>query len=173
MKFYILILAAVFSFTSLSFANPVDQLPPAVAKKHLAITDSQCSSDLTENVETYDLGQGHSLYLVPCYLGAYQGSWNAYIAKGEQVDPVIVLSYDETVKAVTGTFLLTEPAYDAKTNTLTTFGKGRGLGDCGQSSVTKVILSSYGYVSIKTTEIRAKIECDGKYNSWPIVFKQK
>ena len=173
MKTVLLTLVSVFSFSSFSFANPVDQLPAAVAKKHSAITDDACDKDLSATVETHDLGQGHTLYLVPCYMGAYQGTWNGYIAKGDQVNPVMVLSHDEAIKAVVADMNLTEPSFDQKTKTLTTFAKGRGMGDCGQSSVSQIAVNQYGYATVKTTEIRAKVKCDGKYRTWPVVFKQK
>ena len=168
------LLTLVLAFASFSFAaNPVDQLPAAVAKKHLAISDNACDTDLSSNVEAHDLGQGYTLYLVPCYMGAYQGSWYGYIAKGEQVNPVIVLSHDEAAKAFVADMNLIEPGFDEKTKTLTTFAKGRGLGDCGQTSVSQIIVTDYGYVTVKTTEIRSKVKCDGKYRTWPVVFKQK
>ena len=85
----------------------------------------------------------------------------------------MILSYDETVNGVVADLNLSEAAFDLKTKTLTTFAKGRGIGDCGQTSKTLVAVSPYGNVAVKTVEIRAKIKCDGRMNNWPVVFKQK
>jgi hypothetical protein len=62
--------------------------------------------------------------------------------------------------------------YNPQTKILSTYGKGRGLGDCGGSSKIKITLNEYGSVDVKTIEIRRKDKCDGKLNPWPVVFKQ-
>lgn len=52
-------------------------------------------------------------------------------------------------------------------------GKGSGLGDCGQLSVTSIEKNKWSGVQVITTEIRAKINCDGEVETdWPAVFKQ-
>lgn len=54
-------------------------------------------------------------------------------------------------------------------NTLGTFQKGRGMGDCGSSA-------SYSWDSrnekFVLEEARVKIECDGEYTDWPVVYKK-
>jgi hypothetical protein len=78
----------------------------------------------------------------------------------------------EKDKSIIGTLELTEADYDPATKTLSTFAKGRGIGDCGQSS--KSIVNTEDYMAtVRTVEIRSKSKCDGKLSDWPVVFKQK
>lgn len=125
--------------------------------------------------EVFALDSKNSLILIPCLFGAYQGSHMAYIVSNnaETVKPVLVLSYDDSVKALVPSFDLTTASFDEKTGKLSTFAKGRGLGDCGQTSVSEIKKSTYGDYTVKTVEIRNKSECDGDYEAeWTLVFKQ-
>ncbi len=174
MKVMTVTLLALFAFGTLAgAASPTEGLPESVLEVHRALT-SDCQDDFPSGPETYDLGHGKKLFMVPCIMGAYQGSYNAYIASGENnkdVTPVMVFAYDEMLKAVVATTDLTEASYDPVKKTLHTFAKGRGIGDCGQTSTSKIVVDQYGAV-VKTVNIRAKVECDGKMNAWPVVFKQ-
>ncbi len=156
-------------------ANPLEGLPKSVVDKHTALVGKDaCSDDLPFGSESHELGNGAKLYIVPCMFGAYQGFGQVYITTNNDtnVQPVIVLAYNELVKGIYGTTDLGDPAFDARTKTLTAFAKGRGIGDCGQSSVSKIIFSEYGSISVKTVEVRAKATCDGRMSDWPVVFRQ-
>lgn len=160
------------SFSSAFAAKPTDGLPASVLKIHNAIAAQDCDASLEQASDSFDLGNGNTLYLVPCTMGAYQGSSKAYLAAKDFVSQVTVLAKEGT--ALVGTQDLTSADFDAKTGLLSTFTKGRGIGDCGQSSQTKISTDKYGSVNIKTIEIRSKDACDGKYvDTWPVVFKQK
>ena len=172
----LLITMATLAVATSAFAasgKPAD----AVLAKHKAIMGpEECQAELEDQSETYQLNANKQLVLIPCYMGAYQGSSRAYIVSGGSNSPyieqVMVLAYDELTKAISATLDLTSPDYDEKTKTLSTFAKGRGLGDCGQTSQSKIIADQYS-VSVKTVEIVAKAECDGDYDKeWPVVFKQ-
>jgi hypothetical protein len=69
---------------------------------------------------------------------------------------------------------MTNASFDESTKVLSTFAKGRGLGDCGQSSVTTLKKDDqWSLIQVITTEIRAKTECDGEVDTeWPVVFEQ-
>lgn len=166
-------LVMLMSFSSAFAARPTDGLPESLKKVHTALTANACDAELDMAPESFDLGGGNTLYLVPCMFGAYQGSSNGYIVNGDYVSQVVVLATEG--KTIVGTLDLTSASYDPKTGILSTFAKGRGLGDCGQTSQTIVKLDNkYGGITTKTIEIRSKDKCDGKYvDNWPVVFKQK
>ncbi|MBC7420739.1 MAG: DUF1176 domain-containing protein [Bdellovibrio sp.] len=157
-------------------ADPMQGLPASVALLHSALYGANiCSKDLPVGSEIYELGKGKKLYLVPCVMGAYQGSTNAFITENDDqiAVPLMVLAFDEVINGIAPTLELTEASYDEKKMLLYSSAKGRGLGDCGQSSISKIELSEYGTVGVKTVEVRSKSKCDGKLSGWPIVFKQK
>ena len=172
------VLGLALSFSSYSaFANdPLLGLSAKISARHKVLIDEgTCQADTAESSEIVKLKQGMNLYLIPCYFGAYQGVTRAYMSEddGLVISEILVLQMDETSKAVTATADLGSAAYDAKTRTLSTFAKGRGLGDCGQSSVSKILVGKDGGFVVKTIEIRDKESCDGQYGKWPVVFKQK
>jgi len=159
--------------------NPTEGLPAQVVAKHAGMTVGDlCQADVYDAPETYDLGQGFKLYLVECMNGAYQSGYRAYIAKpaeaNSEVTPVIILESSELNGGIAGTLEMVEPTFNVKTGILSTFAKGRGLGDCGESSETKISIDKkFGYSKVRTVKINAKWNCDGKYSSWPVIFKQK
>lgn len=165
-------LVMLLSFSTALAARPTDGLPESLKKVYTALQAKACDTELDMAPESFNLGNGNTLYLVPCMFGAYQGSSNGYIVNGDYVTQVVVLGSEG--KTIVGSLDLMEASYDAKTGILSTFAKGRGLGDCGQTSQTIVKADQYGGVTVKTIEIRSKDKCDGKYvDNWPVVFKQK
>lgn len=161
------------SFSSAFAARPTDGLPESLKKVYTALMANACDQELDQAPESFVLGGGNTLYLVPCMMGAYQGSSNAFILNGDYVSQVAVLATEG--KTIVPTLDLMSASYEPKTGILSTFAKGRGIGDCGQSSETIVKYdNSYGGVTTKTIEIRSKSKCDGKFvDTWPVVFKQK
>lgn len=148
-----------------------------VLKLHKTLHSDSCDNveDLNTPVESFKIGSKNQfLFLVPCMLGAYQGSTMGYIvSSGGDIQPLMVLSYDDSLQAVVASLDLVGVSFDPTTHILFTFSKGRGLGDCGQSSQSLIQESSFGYISVKTFEIRNKSQCDGNYEAeWTIVFKQ-
>ena len=162
----------VLAVTSVTSAN---NFPAEVMAKHRAIMGINCEADQEANATSYDLGNNRSLVMIPCYMGAYQGSARAYLVFGNgadaSIDQVAVLSMEG--KTLVPSLDLGDGDYDPKTKTIYTHAKGRGIGDCGQSSQSKVSIDQYGSVSIKTTKIYSKDKCDGKMTDWPLVFSQK
>jgi hypothetical protein len=160
----------------ITFSAQAIEVPAKVKALHDAMDAAalNCDKDLEAQPVAYDLGNNNVLTLVPCYMGAYQGSGYGYLSneKYESVTQVVVLAYDDTSTSVEGTTNLMEASFDPQTNVLSTFAKGRGLADCGQSSQSKISVDEYGTVHIKTFEIRSKFDCDEKYDEWPIVFEQ-
>lgn len=74
------------------------------------------------------LGGGATLALIPCHMAAYQGSSLVYVVRRGTPAPARFDTADED-----GDPELTSPGWDAEAGTLSTYYKGRGLADCGQS----------------------------------------
>jgi hypothetical protein len=151
---------------------PTDNLPTEVAKFHNSIADSECTPDITEKSQAFAFNSSNTIYLVPCIQGAYQVSYRGYIVANslDRIQQVMVLA--ASGKDIVATTDLMGADYNSKTKTLTTLAKSRGFGDCGQSSISKVAIHGYN-ITVRTTEVRSKYNCDGKVgDNWPVVFKQ-
>ena len=148
--------------------DPLKGLPPQVVSLHKAM-ESECDADTAMGSETFALGDKSFLHLVPCFSGAYNVNYMAYTSRENYVRPVMVLAYDPERRVVMPTTNLTNASFEPKTKTLYSYAKGRGIGDCGQGSESRVL----GMDSVFTTLIRDKGNCDGKDTAWPVVFRQK
>ncbi len=175
MKSILNLFIATLILSSTAFAvDPLEPLPETIAKKHVAIMGDVCDLESPRATEIHELGMGYKLFIVPCIIGAYQLSARAYIAdeKDQNISQVMVLAYSEISKAIVPTLDLGDPEFNRKTGVLSTMAKGRGMGDCGQSSKTKITRTPYG-IEVHTLQVNAKPDCDGKMKDWPSVFKQK
>lgn len=169
----LLITVATFAVATSAFAA-TGKPAAAVLAKHKAIMGAdECEAELEDQSETYQLNANKQLVIIPCYMGAYQGSSRAYIvSNGTYIEQVAVLAYDDSEKSISATLDLTSADYDEKSKKLFTFAKGRGIGDCGQASESKITADEYT-VSVKTVQITSKGDCDGDFDKeWPVVFKQ-
>jgi hypothetical protein len=177
-KFLLFIFAGVIATPS-SNSAPIRPTNEAVRAYHLAVSGDTCDADLANTFMTYELGQGNLLVIVPCDLDAYQRSDRAYIRKvyddgNDTIAQVMVLEKNETLNnALVSSLELTSTGFDQKKRILKSVYKNTNLGDCGQSSLSKVMLDEEGNAQVKTIEIRHKSNCDGKVTRWPVVFRQK
>jgi hypothetical protein len=164
-----LLFLTLITLSSWAFALPTD-----VANLHLALSGNNCEADIADiaPTQTISLGDGASLYIVPCFAGAYNITSYAYTRTTfEGLKPVIILVYNESSNSIAGSYELTNVDFNPTTFELTTFAKGRGLGDCGQSTVS-VIDMNMGYADIVTKQIASKHACDGELDNWPVIFQQ-
>jgi hypothetical protein len=83
-------------------------------------------------VETYALGGGKTLALLPCGSGAYNFSTVPYIVEGGHA-VLARFDYMGGGDATPSSPLLTNAGWDEKTGQLSSYDKGRGIGDCGAS----------------------------------------
>ncbi|MES2444799.1 MAG: DUF1176 domain-containing protein [Pseudomonadota bacterium] len=110
-------------------------------------------------VETHALGGGKTLALLPCGSGAYNFSAIPYIIEGGRA---AIARFDYApgeTEAAGGTATLVNAGWDADTARLSSYDKGRGLGDCGGSE---------DYVwdgtMFRLVEARAMPDCRGSVN---------
>jgi hypothetical protein len=112
-------------------SKPARTLGAARVRQMLGRETTSCEYAQELSIEGGRLDAGHSLVLAshPCGNGAYNFFSSAWVidergrASPAQLDAGGGLGEDDD--------LLVNAGWDAKTRRLTTFGKGRGLGDCG------------------------------------------
>jgi hypothetical protein len=168
---------SILSFSTAVMASDV-KLPESVLKAHI-IACPEFIGERAEflTIEEFKLPQSeyssttNTLYVVGCEMYAYNSMGMAYIYNKtygslEQVAVAEVLAEGD----ISATTRLMGVGYDEATQTLGTFQKGRGVGDCGSSF-------SYKYNSrlekFVLTEARVKESCDGEFDAeWPIVYKK-
>lgn len=135
-------------------------IPPVL--KVALFTQSECKdnyeADLPD-IEAHALGGGATLALVPCGAGAYNFLTVPYVIQGG--NPVIARfdfspGFTEDPGA---TPMLVNAGFDAATGVLSSYSKGRGVGDCG---------SAEDYVwdgtRFRAVEVRQMGECRGSVN---------
>lgn len=79
--------------------------------------------------DTGALGGGATLVLLPCGAGAYNQSSTVYVLRGGKP----ALARFTAAGAVMDETLI-NASWDARTGTLSSYAKGRGLGDCGEAA---------------------------------------
>lgn len=156
---------------SIAFVRPGGTAAPfpAMLRKALDKT-SECGSayeggqgDLPQ-ADVHALGGGKTLVLLPCGSGAYNFSSQPYILTAG-AKPVVAAFDFRPGMAPDGPPDLVNADFDAKTGRLTSYAKGRGIGDCGSSE-------SYVWdgAMFRLVEQRAMSECRGSVN-WLTVWR--
>jgi len=148
-----------------------DKIPPALAAIHFA--DGECASAERQpfagfGFETTKLDKNNRLYLIPCFAGAYNVVYRIYLKPASQTKPrqLFFASYSDEL-GWSGTPELMNISYDARTKTLSTLAKSRGLGDCGSRALYQ--WNSYAF---KMVEYRYWGKCDGTRlpANWPVIY---
>ncbi len=138
------------------------------ALKTAMVTASDCGEEYTSEVpkiETYALGGGRTLALLPCGAGAYNYmSVPFLLGAGKPVfagfDSQPGMSGPDSTMP-----MLVNAGWDPKTARLSSYSKGRGLGDCG--SAEEYVWDGTRF---RLVEQRVMGECRGSVN-WLMVWK--
>lgn len=110
------------------------------------------------------------LLVLPCgQPAAYNVSYSIFESDGERVLPVSLPLV--TDKGLGVTHYVSNVGWDEATQTLSSFHKGRGLGDCGTYAEWQ-----FGDAGFTLLEAKQKLDCDGQYNEdlsdyerlWPL-----
>ena len=115
---------------------PARKLRPADIKAIRAVGDDLCEEDVRD-VSTYRLDAVHSVGIVSCLMGAYQGaSLVVVIDEASKWSPAAFEQprAPERNADPVDSYLLTEAEYDPQSRLLSMHAKGRGLADCGESA---------------------------------------
>jgi Protein of unknown function (DUF1176) len=135
----------------------------------------QCRADTNEFLRTailaVKLGPDAELWGIPCDSGAYNATYRLYVSRAGGVAPrPAVLPTAEPLTegdlGGAGTWLV-NPNYDVRTQTLTVFPRGRGLGDCG--TITQWVWTGAAFA---LSEQRTMGECSGMNpDYWPTTWR--
>ncbi len=111
-----------------------------------------------------------TLYVLGCQMYAYNSLEKAYILDSEEnITDVYVVEIDEE-RSLTATNDLMGSDYDEASNTLGTFQKGRGIGDCGSTATYTYSSEVEKFILVQA---RLKNHCDGDVESeWPVVYSK-
>jgi hypothetical protein len=152
-------------------AEPAE-VPDPVASRHTQ--DEVCKDYDAEHLQSSrvadKLDDHHTLYLLPCYTGAYNVIYRVWITDSRSPDEVersLFAGYTDE-QGWYGTDQLINADYNPETKTLTAFEKGRGLGDCGAVPTYQWHAGNW-----RMMEYRYWGKCDGSRQAedWPVVFE--
>lgn len=154
------------------------EIPKALKERH-ALACPEVTTERGEWMQNsvYDLPSMsgvksiNKLYVLGCEMYAYNSLERAYIVNSYgDITDVAVTEVDSEGNFGATTNLM-GAGYDEGSQTLGTFSKGRGIGDCGASALYKYSVDSERFVLV---EQRLKLECDMDVEAeWPIVFPKK
>lgn len=167
-----LLFGIALSGTAAGAAEPV--VPDTVDR--LMRADRECidydASHMRNARETAQLTANHTLYLLPCYTGAYNVIYRVYVVDKRYPDELrrsLFAGFSDE-NGWYGKDSLINASFDPATRTLTAFEKGRGLGDCGSEPVYR--WNEYDWRMI---EYRHWGKCDGSRmpEKWPVIYRGK
>lgn len=119
--------------------------------------DSGCDEEAdTAEVQTFALGGGATLALLPCGSGAYNINSVPFVVRGGKA---AVADIDYSGDGSGEAAMLTNAWWDDKTSVLSTHAKGRGIGDCGESA--RYVWNGKGF---RLIELRSMDACRGSIN---------
>ena len=146
--------------------------PAALIKKGRAL----CSDDDTESKleETYALGGGQVLYGFTCpgSSGAYNFEYGFLVGSAANPQAARSVSFRWPVKIAGFQHdgpqeTITNPSFDEKTMTLSSFQKGRGIGDCGGEDQWV-----WDGKTFRLAQVRMMSECRGvPLDDWPTLSR--
>lgn len=133
----------------------------------------QCEADAAGeglDADVFPLDAGHTLVLIPCIMGAYQGSSLVFIVpmKGEGA-PILFQPQLPLGEGEGPTTLFVEPGFDPDTGSLQMSGRGRGVGDCGLSAEWV-----WDDAKFKLADASFQSSCGGSQAvDWPTLFRTR
>lgn len=152
-------------------AGADEQIPEEILIEHIRQGECEVFEDLPNGHDfiVADLGGERTLYLLPCFSGAYNFGYVAYVGSNGSYEPQWFADYSD-ISSWTATPFLVNPDWDGTTRRLTTFNRGRGLGDCGSIGEWRAY---DGYLRLE--RFSAKDDCDGEGEpgQFPLVFEAK
>ncbi|MEM7788092.1 MAG: DUF1176 domain-containing protein [Bacteroidota bacterium] len=120
-------------------------------------------------LEAVRLGDDEAVVVAQCGFGAYQGSYVLVHVEGAEavlyeapVDPGV-----SDLRAA----VLSTPSVDPEARTVTTFGRARGLGDCGIYAIYRLGAgAALDAVEVRERECQDEIPDEIDPSTWPVVY---
>jgi hypothetical protein len=134
--------------------------------RRLAVCEQRLGTDYP--LETHQLDAQHALVLLPCNAGAYNVSAVPLVAAGGPGQWQFRIARFDHVPGFTGDPgtppLIVNARWNPARGELSSFAKGRGLGDCGTAETYK-----WDGTQFRLTEARSMPVCRGAWE-WPILY---
>lgn len=154
------------------------ELPPAVMHRW-SMAGDQCNDFDGDLIEQFggirlsiDPDKDIQIYVIPCGgPGAYNLSYGIYVFDKQSAQARTLSMPTMSAKGPTIMDTIINMSWDETTSRLSAFYKGRGLGDCGVASDWQWD-GNGAYGNFILVEERAKDNCDGNYDEWPLVWPQ-
>lgn len=126
--------------------------------------------DTQQTPEAFALDQAQALVLIPCIMGAYQGSSLAFIARrgsGRAQRLIAPMPYLGNDRDRAHADYFTEGSFDPASGTLSMAAKGRGLADCGVSASW-----IWNGKAFELSAMSLQQTCGGSEpGDWPVLFR--
>lgn len=144
-------------------------VPVALLDRHQADPECEPLADLANgrDITVAALDADHTLYILPCWSGAYNFSSRLYVGSADSFEQLAFAEYSSNF-GWSATTTLVNAFYDETDKTLSSFNKGRGIGDCG--STGRWQWQGFGF---RMLEFAFKDDCDGEgeeAGDFPIVY---
>jgi len=135
----------------------------------LPLSREECpaAGEYPDMVESWVLGSGKVACAVPCFAGAYNVIYRAFLvdAASGRVERPLRFAIVNARGRIERQAEVVSPAFDERTKTLSSFNRGRGLGDCGEQYRWR-----WNGERFRLVEQRVKDACDGKRGPWRRVW---
>lgn len=120
---------------------------------------------------TADLGDGATLYILPCDSYAYNFASRAYVHDGYEYRMLAFPRFTPSM-GWTATTLMFLAGYDEATRELNSWFKYRGIGDCGENGTWRWTGFDFELVEFRARECEdSSLGDDDQIDEFPIVFK--
>ncbi|WP_459674065.1 DUF1176 domain-containing protein [Acidisoma sp. 7E03] len=143
-------------------------------KSGAAVLDKEECDAQVEGMDpaAYALDRTTALVLIPCIMGAYQGSYIGFLtdrATGATQEVEAPIPYQSNEEDRASAADLTEGDFDPATGILSMAAKGRGLGDCGLSA--SWIWDGHAF---QLSAMALQDSCGGmEAGDWPTLFRSQ
>ncbi len=131
------------------------------------ICDLKAQELYAAGVSVEKLDENNHLVIIPCFLAAYNSGARLFLVQEKEQKSILLLwAHYTQLTGWSGTDILSNVSFDNQTNKITMIHKGRGLGDCG-------VFAQWHWQKdfFIMKELRAKENCDGKNDEWPLIYK--
>ncbi|MEM9206737.1 MAG: DUF1176 domain-containing protein [Pseudomonadota bacterium] len=142
------------------------------------VADAGCPiGDSAGDILKYSVSPFMSMYEIPCFLAAYNGS-SIYVLEAEIDGQTYASTMSFALPPQRGgsdEFEISNASFDTSTSRLTSFHKGRGIGDCGVYSIYDLVYAEGDTVEFQLVEYREKEDCDGiatPFEQYPLVWSR-
>jgi len=140
------------------------------ARQKAVFAKEQCEADVSMAPEAYPLDAKQALVLIPCIMGAYQGSSLAFIASragGASQRLIAPTPYLGNGTDRSDARYFTDATFDPKTGMLSDAAKGRGMADCGMSASW-----IWDGAAFRLSDMALQQSCGGvDPGDWPVLFR--